>query len=85
MTNIEKAFVLGIMVTREGFNGECLFDHLAPDKIRPDQCSEYYANSLNAAIETWMAEAQDNIAVQTLLKELNIIFDTQYCECGIAK
>ena len=27
------AFALGFMVSREGYNGECAFDHLAPHEL----------------------------------------------------
>jgi hypothetical protein len=33
---IEEAFMLGFMVSREGFNGECDFSHAAPDELKPD-------------------------------------------------
>lgn len=28
-----RAFLCGFCVSRDGFNGECAFDHLAPDKL----------------------------------------------------
>lgn len=30
---IRNAFIIGLLSTRDGFNGECLFDHCAPDDI----------------------------------------------------
>jgi hypothetical protein len=33
---LQTAFLLGVMVTREGFNDECLMDHLAPNQLEPD-------------------------------------------------
>lgn len=33
LSDLETAFLLGFMVTREGFNGECPYDHCAPDDL----------------------------------------------------
>jgi hypothetical protein len=30
---LAKAFTLGFMVSREGFNGECAFEHCAPNTV----------------------------------------------------
>jgi hypothetical protein len=32
---LQRAFALGFMVTCEGFNGECDYDHLAPQQLEP--------------------------------------------------
>lgn len=32
---LKLAFLLGFLVTREGFNEECLCDHLAEERIAP--------------------------------------------------
>lgn len=32
---IREAFLLGFMVSREGFNAECPYDHLAPTDVEP--------------------------------------------------
>jgi hypothetical protein len=29
----QRAFTLGFLSSREGFNGECAYDHCAPNKI----------------------------------------------------
>jgi hypothetical protein len=33
---VEKAFFIGFSVSREGFNGECTYDHLAPRELESD-------------------------------------------------
>lgn len=33
---IEEAFLLGFMVSREGFNGECAYEHCADDALQTD-------------------------------------------------
>ncbi len=33
MKDLQRAFVLGFLCSREGFNGECPNDHLAPETI----------------------------------------------------
>lgn len=33
MDDLTRAFLMGFAVSREGFNGECAFDHLAPDDL----------------------------------------------------
>ncbi|HTD05094.1 hypothetical protein [Undibacterium sp.] len=33
---LREAFMLGFMVSREGFNGELLHDELAPSGVHPD-------------------------------------------------
>lgn len=30
---LEKAFTIGFMVSREGFNGECAYEHCAPTRV----------------------------------------------------
>lgn len=30
---LRRAFILGHLATREGFNGECGYDHCAPDRV----------------------------------------------------
>lgn len=57
----KKAFLLGMMVTREGFNGECPYDHLAPDTIRADR---------GATEESWMEECKENKAIVKLCGQL---------------
>jgi hypothetical protein len=37
----DMAFALGFMITRDGFNGECPHEHIAPSKLRPDDHEEY--------------------------------------------
>lgn len=31
----EEAFMLGFMISREGFNAECTFDHCADTELKP--------------------------------------------------
>ena len=38
---IRTAFIAGIANTREGFNGECLCEHLAPSRLVPDEAGRY--------------------------------------------
>ena len=40
---IEDAFMLGFMCSREGFNGECDFEHCAPLKLE-----SYYRDGIEA-------------------------------------
>ncbi len=35
-----EAFMLGFMVSREGFNAECDYEHCAPDTLRPEHSGE---------------------------------------------
>ena len=33
---IREAFLLGFTVSREGYNGDCAFGHLAPSRLKPE-------------------------------------------------
>lgn len=60
------AFKLGFMVSREGFNGECVFDHLAPDDVEPDDGRiEYFLNYIGKSEEFGKLEKQ---AIEKFLK-----------------
>lgn len=37
---LERAFQEGFAVSREGFNGECKFDHLGPDGLTLEKLCE---------------------------------------------
>lgn len=37
---IKEAFFLGFMISREGFNGECAFEHKVPQELKADGCTE---------------------------------------------
>ena len=39
-TKIEEAFLLGFMASREGFNGECAYEHCSPIDLKPDHETE---------------------------------------------
>ncbi len=46
---LERAFLLGFMATREGFNGECAFDHCAPRQLRENGTEEEMLESVMKA------------------------------------
>lgn len=53
---LREAFFLGFMVSREGYNGECADEYLAPDGVRPDGCSHLSAPDLEKAIDEFRAD-----------------------------
>lgn len=57
-----KAFMLGFMVSREGFNMECNFDHLAPMELDPSR--DYQCELIS--IEEFLQESQNDDHLQRL-------------------
>jgi hypothetical protein len=58
----DVVFALGFMITREGFNGECPYEHLSPSRLRPDDHEEY-------TILEWMKVMEDNREFKRLREE----------------
>jgi len=59
---ITTAFALGFMVSREGFNGECDYEHCSPTKLEP--------HGLDDSIEEYIKYIITNPAFDTLRKEV---------------
>lgn len=61
MTNelLQKAFALGFMISREGFNGECEFEWCAPSELEPHSC-------YRETTEDFIAEMENNEAFVAL-------------------
>ena len=65
MTNrklFNMAFALGFMISREGFNGECPYEHIAPSKLRPDDHKEI------TTLE-WIEKIRHNVEFRRLREE----------------
>ena len=58
---ISTAFALGFMITREGFNAECDYEHLAPNKLETRYDRE--------TIAEFISSIEENEAYRTLKKE----------------
>ena len=58
----DMAFALGFMITREGFNGECPYEHIAPSKLRPDNYKEL------TTLE-WVRQIEKNTEYKRLREE----------------
>lgn len=43
---LQRAFMEGFAVSREGFNGECAFDHLAPDGLSIEQLRDITVDAI---------------------------------------
>jgi hypothetical protein len=55
---LEKAFALGFMITREGFNGECGYETCAPSRLEADHGDE--------TIEEFIADIEKNHVYRSL-------------------
>ena len=58
-----QAFLLGFIASREGFNGECAYDHCAPDSLADPRTSSY------ASVEEMLAELRQSEVLQKLWGE----------------
>jgi hypothetical protein len=55
---LEKAFALGFMISREGFNGECGYETCAPSRLEADHGDE--------TIEEFIADIEKNHVYRSL-------------------
>jgi len=58
----DNAFKLGFMISREGFNAECPYEHLAPHKLEPHyETFEEYLNEIenNKAFNKLLDDARE--------------------------
>jgi len=62
---IEEAFLLGFMVTREGYNGECMFENCAARGLNPELGSETEFREIANSSESFKALREE------ALKRLN--------------
>lgn len=70
MDDLTRAFLFGFAVSREGFNGECAFKHLAPDDLT-DAATDYrrYNPLPGAGIAGMISGWDDDGMVMSLARE----------------
>lgn len=65
------AFRLGFMVSREGFNGECAYDHCGPNTLRADS---------GMTVKEFFAHMEDSERFKDLTREaLDYLANAEVC------